>query len=201
MSKIEHLITEIEEYLSTCKPQALSGNKRIIVEKDVIDEMLGQLRTQTPEEIKRYQKIIANRDAILADAKNKADVIIENANRQTEQIVSEHEILAQAQEQANELYDEAQARAKEIVDQAIADADKIRQGAMAYTDDQLQMLQNIISSAMDNTQSRYNTFIGQLSDSLDVISENRRQLYPENTDGEAEPDAGGEPDLSPDTEY
>ena len=85
MSRIEQLIGEIEMYLDSCKSQAFSNSKRIVVEKDVIDEMLVELRMRTPEEIKKYQKIIANKDAILADAKSRADAMIADANRQTAQ--------------------------------------------------------------------------------------------------------------------
>ena len=56
MSRIEQLIGEIEMYLDSCKSQAFSNSKRIVVEKDVIDEMLVELRMRTPEEIKKYQK-------------------------------------------------------------------------------------------------------------------------------------------------
>ena len=66
-SRIEQIIDEIEEYIDNCKFQPLSTTK-IIVNKDQIDELLRELRMKTPEEIKRYQKIIDNKDAILADA-------------------------------------------------------------------------------------------------------------------------------------
>ena len=65
--------------------------------------LLRELRMKTPDEIKRYQKIIANRDAILADAKAKADAMIEEAQVQTTELVSEHEIMQQAYAQANEI--------------------------------------------------------------------------------------------------
>ena len=71
-SRIEQIIEEIEEYIDSCKFQPLSTTK-IIVNKDQIDELLRELRMKTPDEIKRYQKIIANKDAILADAQAKAD--------------------------------------------------------------------------------------------------------------------------------
>ena len=74
-SRIEQIIEEIEEYIDRdCKFQPLSTTK-IIVNKEHLDELLRELRMKTPDEIKRYQKIIANRDAILADAKAKADAI------------------------------------------------------------------------------------------------------------------------------
>ena len=70
-SKIEQLIDEIEEFIDSCKYKALS-NTHIIVDKEQLDEMLRELRVKTPEEIKRYQKIINNKEAILADAREKA---------------------------------------------------------------------------------------------------------------------------------
>ena len=54
MSKIEQIITEIEEYIDNCKFQPLSTSK-IIVNKDDIDELLAELRLRTPEEIKKYR--------------------------------------------------------------------------------------------------------------------------------------------------
>ena len=71
-SRIEQIIEEIEEYIDGCKYQALSSSK-IIVNKDELEELLNELRSKTPEEIKRYQKIISNKEAILADAQAKAD--------------------------------------------------------------------------------------------------------------------------------
>ena len=90
-SRIEQIIDEIEEYIDSCKFQPLSTSK-IIVNKDQMDELLRELRMKTPEEIKRYQKIIANKDAILADAQAKADGMIEEAQIHTSELVSEHEI-------------------------------------------------------------------------------------------------------------
>ena len=86
-SRIEQIIEEIEEYIDRdCKFQPLSTTK-IIVNKEHLDELLRELRMKTPDEIKRYQKIIANRDAILADAKAKADAMIEAAQVQTTELV------------------------------------------------------------------------------------------------------------------
>ena len=79
-SRIEQIIEEIEEYIDSCKYQALS-NSKIIVNKDEIEELLRELRMKTPDEIKKYQKIISNRDAIIADAQEKANAIIAEATR------------------------------------------------------------------------------------------------------------------------
>ena len=63
-SRMEQIIEEIEEYIDSCKFQPLSSTK-ILVNKEELEELLTELRMKTPEEIKRYQKIISNKEAIL----------------------------------------------------------------------------------------------------------------------------------------
>ena len=67
MSRIEQLISEIEEYIDSCKFQALS-NSKIIVNKEEMEELLVELRMRIPDEIKKYQKIISQQETILSDA-------------------------------------------------------------------------------------------------------------------------------------
>ena len=57
-SRIEQIIDEIDEYVESCKFQPLSTTK-IVVQKEEIMELLRELRLKTPDEIKRYQKIIS----------------------------------------------------------------------------------------------------------------------------------------------
>ena len=91
-SRIEQIIEEIEEYVDSCKFQPLSSTK-IVVNKEELEELLRELRMKTPDEIKRYQKIISNKDAILADAQSKADAIIADAKTQAQQMVTESEVM------------------------------------------------------------------------------------------------------------
>ncbi len=94
-SRIEQLIDEIEEYIDNCKYKAFSTDV-IMVNKAEIDELLRELRMKTPEEIKRYQKIISNKEAILADAQAKAAAIISDAKKHSgydsaiEEILKKH---------------------------------------------------------------------------------------------------------------
>ena len=87
-SRIEQLIDEIEEYIDGCKYQTFSDTK-IIVNKEEIDELLRELRMKTPDEIKRYQKIISNKEAILNDARAKAEALINEATLHTNQLINE----------------------------------------------------------------------------------------------------------------
>ena len=185
-SRIEQIIEEIEEYIDRdCKFQPLSQTK-IIVNKEHMDELLRELRMKTPDEIKRYQKIIANRDAILADAKAKADAMIEEAQVQTTELVSEHEIMQQAYAQANEIVNSANQQAQAIIDSATADANNLRLSAISYTDEMMANLEQLIHGTMENANARYNelaqtynAFAQSLQSAADVVSENRSELAPQ----------------------
>ena len=105
-SRIEQIIEEIEEYVESCKYQPLSTTK-IVVNKEELEELLRELRLKTPDEIKRYQKIISNKDAILADAQNKADAIIAEAQAKAREMVEQSEVMQSAYAQANETVNNA----------------------------------------------------------------------------------------------
>ncbi len=176
-SRIEQIIEEIEAYIDSCKPQTFSSSK-IIVNREQMEELLNELRVKTPEEIKRYQKIISNKEAILADAQAKADAIIAQAQVKTDELVSEHQIMQQAYAQANEVVVIATKQAQDILDSAMNDANSIRMGAMQYTDDILQNLENTITRALDGAKARHEGYINALQGFLDIVTANRAELNP-----------------------
>ena len=175
MSRIEQLIGEIEEYIDGCKFQPLS-NTKILVNKEELEELLVELRLRIPDEIKQYQKIISNQDAILTDARTQADAMIEKATAQTNELVNEHEIMQRAYEAANQVIEDANNQAQTIVDAAVRDADNIRQGAVQYTQDMLKSVENIINHTMEGAQGRFDSFMSSLKSSYDLVSANRAEL-------------------------
>lgn len=185
-SRIEQIIQEIEEYVESCRYQPLSTTK-IVVNKEELEELLRELRLKTPDEIKRYQKIIGNKDAILADAQEKADQIIQEAQAQAQQMVSETEIMKQAYGQANETINEANREAEQIVSNADQDANNIRMSAISYTDELLTNLSTVMSNALSEAKDTYTEFSSVLQNYYDVVNENKRQLAPMSRPSEAAP--------------
>lgn len=175
MSKIEQIITEIEEYIDNCKFQPLSTSK-IIVNKDDIDELLAELRLRTPDEIKKYQKIIANKDAILNDAKERSEAMIAEATAHINQLVSEHEIMQKAYNEANQIIEQAQQQAQDILGNATNEANDLRTRAMQYTDDILANVQSILSTGMDSFEHAQSEMMTSLNSSLNVVVESRKEL-------------------------
>ena len=70
-SRIEQIVSELEEYVDNCKPYPFSGSK-IIANKDELEEYLGELRRKLPQEITKYKNLIEKKDAILSDAREQA---------------------------------------------------------------------------------------------------------------------------------
>lgn len=184
-SRIEQIIEEIEEYVDSCKYQPLSTTK-IVVNKEEIEELLRELRLKTPDEIKRYQKIISNKEAILADAQAKADAVIAETKTQVQDMVKESEVMQQAYAQANEIVNSANQQAQAIIDSATADANNLRLSAISYTDEMMANLEQLIHGTMENANARYNelaqtynAFAQSLQSAADVVSENRSELAPQ----------------------
>jgi hypothetical protein len=174
-SRIEQIIEEIEEYVDSCKFQPLSTTK-IVVNKEELEELLRELRMKTPEEIKRYQKIISNKDAILADAQVKSDSIVAEAKAHMEEMINENEIMKNAVAQSQEVLADATRRAQEIVDNAVFDANNIRSGAITYTDDMLANLEDIMGHTIETAGVKYHDFINSMQSCYEIVNKNRTEL-------------------------
>ncbi|MGB4660053.1 MAG: HrpE/YscL family type III secretion apparatus protein [Mobilitalea sp.] len=193
-SRIEQLIEDIYEFVESCRMQPLSSTK-VVVPKDELYDLLDELRLRTPEEIKRYQKIIANKDAILADAEAKSEVMLNKTREKAKELLDEHEIMQQAYYQANEMIIQASEEAEKLRREATEEADQIRTGALVYSNDVLTEVERVLANAYDTAISKYDAFIGTLKGNLEIVNSNKRelneQLYPsENTLNKDSVDSG-----------
>ena len=191
-SKIEQLIDDIYEFIESCRMQPLSSTK-VIVPKDELYDLLDELRLRTPDEIKRYQKIIANRDAIIADAEKKAEQILAETREKAKELLNEHEIMQQAYYEANEMIMQASQEAERLRREAREEAEQIRTGVLMYSNDVLSKLEKVLAGAYEDAVTKYETFIKALESNLNIVRQNRQelmeQLYPENDTPQSEPKA------------
>ena len=187
-SRIEQIIEEIEEFIEGCKYQPLSTTK-IVVNKEELEELLRELRLKTPEEIKRYQKIISNKDAILTDAQEKGNNIITEAQAKANEMVSQTEIMKQAYIQASDTVNAANQQAQEILDSAQQDANNIRLSAVSYTDELLSNISDAIGITLADVSARNSALLDTLQQCRDVVNQNRSELSPtiNSEDGQEQP--------------
>lgn len=174
-SRIEHLIEDIYEFIESCKMQPLSSTK-VVVPKDELYDLLDELRLRTPDEIKRYQKVLANRDAILADAEEKAVSIVAEAGMKANTLVNGHEIMQQAYEQANAMVNAAAEEANRVITNANEEAYQIRSAALSYTEGILSGAEHVLANAYESTKDKYGQMMESLKGNLDIIANNKKEL-------------------------
>ena len=174
-NRIEQVISDIEEFIDGCKLQPFS-NTKIIVDRPQLEDFLDELRQYTPEEVKKYQRMLSNRDKILSDAKKKAQEVEDKAMAYADHLVSENQITKMAYDKADEIINDAKEQANEILTSANSDAETIRTGALSYTNDMLSNLLAIITGTIEDSQSRYSGLISSLAEHQNIVSQNLREL-------------------------
>jgi F0F1-type ATP synthase membrane subunit b/b' len=117
---ILHLIDRLEELFNDSRSVPLTHN--VIVDEDRMLDVIDQMRIAIPEEVKKAQQLLAQRDRILAQAQ-------EEANR-TLSLIVERDSIVQT----------AQTRAEQIISQARAEAVGVRRDADDYVIDSLSRL-------------------------------------------------------------
>ena len=197
-SRIEQIIDEIYDFVESCKPQTFSQSK-VIVPKDELYDLLDELKLRTPDEIKRYQKIIANRDSIIADAEEKAKALIEDAKRETDRMINESDIMQEAFARAQEVVKNADEQANQIILEANEDAGQIRTGALSYAEEMLGEVEKVVNHAYESAKNRCESLVETLHGNLEVLANNRNEITAElrggnAAEGEAK-DLEGEPSL------
>ena len=172
---IEEMISEIEIFIDNCKYQPLSSSK-IIVPKEDLEQMVGELKLKLPNEIERCKKIMRNKEAILADARARADSIITESVAEANRLVDQSQIVELANIRANEITDMARSQAEQIIAEANADAKEVRAGSMYYSKDKLSEISQYINATLQAERTNYENLIKSLEDNASRVADNMAEL-------------------------
>lgn len=126
---ILQLIDRLEELFNESKSIPLTRN--VMVDEDRMLDIIDQMRIAIPEEVKKAQQLLGQRDRVLAQAQEEANRTLELARQKADQMVAK-EMVAQ----------EAARRAELIVAQARTESENIRGDADAYAMNSLSQLQD-----------------------------------------------------------
>ena len=136
---ILHLVDRLEELFNDSRPIPLTHN--VIVDEDRMLEIIDQMRISIPDEVKKAEQIISQRDRVLAQAQEEANRTIKLAKDKGDDIVARDAIV-----------EAAQARAEQIISQARAEAESIRMDADDYIVETLSSLEAELTRLL--TQAR-----------------------------------------------
>lgn len=137
---ILHLVDRLEELFNESRPIPLTHN--VIVDEDRILEIIDQMRISIPEEVKKAQQVLAQRDRILAQAQEEANRTIALAKQKAEELMA-RDAIVQA----------AQARSEQILAQSRADGEAIRRDADDYILESLGALEAELTRLMGQARN------------------------------------------------
>ncbi len=146
---ILHLIDRLEELLNESRPLPFTHN--VIVDEDRMLDLIDQMRVTIPEEVKKAQQQLAQRDRLLAQAQEEANRTLAIAREKSEQLV-ERDPIAQA----------AKSQAEQIIAQAHAEAEAIRQDADNYVLETLRGLEVEMDRVLMQVRNGIQTLQGEV---------------------------------------
>lgn len=126
---IQHLVDRLEQVLNDSFRFPLSAY--LLVNEDRVFNIIDQMRVAVPEEVKRARRIEAEKERILAQAKEEAERIRELAKQEAAELVSRDTITTSAKQ-----------RAENILERARRDAEALHQDADAYVVEVLTKLED-----------------------------------------------------------
>lgn len=125
---ILHLVDRLEELFNSSRPLWFTHN--VVVDEDKMLDLIDQMRVAIPEEVKKAQQVLSQRDRILAQAQEEANRTLAIAREKSEQMTA-RDAVSQA----------AQGKADQIIQIARAEAAGIRRDADDYVIETLQRLE------------------------------------------------------------
>jgi cell division septum initiation protein DivIVA len=152
---ILHLVDRLEELFNESRPIPLTRN--VIVDEDRMLEIIDQMRISIPDEVKKAQQVLAQRDRVLAQSQEEATRTVTLAKKKADEIVSRDDIV-----------EAAQSRAEQILVQARADAETIRREADDY-----------IIEALSTLEAELTRLINQARNGIAKLTAERQIQYEE----------------------
>ncbi len=122
--KIEEILVAMEDLLEDAWNLPMSGGKRVVDTTELM-ELITDLRSSLPEEIRLSNEIIAKRDRIILAGREEADLTVQTARAQAEKLVSQEAVYRDAQQKAQEIIAQAQLNAKEMKNATVEYCDSI----------------------------------------------------------------------------
>lgn len=126
---IQHLVDRLEQVMNESSRFLFSAY--LLVNEDRIYNIIDQMRVAVPEEVKRANRIEAEKDRILAQAKEEAERIRELAKQEAAELVKRDAITMASQQ-----------RSENILERARRDAEALRQDADVYVVEELSRLED-----------------------------------------------------------
>ena len=140
MNSIFHLIDRLERLLGESWGVPLSAY-RVVNEADFLD-VIDQMRTAIPQEIKQGERITQEKERVIAQAQEEADRIVRLAQEESAKLIDEHDIVKTAEQ-----------RRTTIIERAQQEAETLKGGADAYAHEVLLSLDSQLADILTTVRN------------------------------------------------
>jgi cell division septum initiation protein DivIVA len=141
---ILQMIDRLEELLNESRPLPFTHN--VIVDEDRMLDLIDQMRVSIPDEVKKAQQLLAQRDRLLAQAQEEANRTIAIAREKSDQLIERDQVVQSAYTQAEQIKSQAE---NEVL--------AIRQEADNYVMDTLRSLEKEMERALNQVRNGIRT--------------------------------------------
>ncbi len=141
---ILQMIDRLEELLNESRPLPFTHN--VIVDEDRMLDLIDQMRVSIPEEVKKAQQLLAQRDRLVAQAQEEANRTINLARDRSSELIERDQVVQAAYTQA-----------EQIKAQAHVDGDAIRREADDYVLETLRNLEMEMERAINQVRNGIRT--------------------------------------------
>jgi len=139
---ILQLIDRLEELFNESKNIPLTRN--VMVDEDRMLDIIDQMRIAIPEEVKKAQQLLGQRDRVLAQAQEEANRTIELARQKSDQLVTKGSVVQDAQRRADQIIAQSRVEAENIR----ADADDYAMNSLLQLESELDRITNQVANGI-----------------------------------------------------
>jgi F0F1-type ATP synthase membrane subunit b/b' len=145
---ILHLVDRLEELFN--ESRSIPFTHSVIVDEDRMLDLIDQMRVSIPEEIKKSQQLLAQRDRVMAQAQEEANRTLALAREKGEQLLERDSIVQSAQ-----------ARADQIINQAKMEVEATKSEADDYVLNTLSKLEIELERSLTQVRNGIRTMSGE----------------------------------------
>ena len=143
----EDIIGTLYDMVQDARSMPLAADK-CILERDRVLDLLDEIISQLPAEIKQSRTIVESRNELISQARREAEAILRQAQEQANELVSKEEI-----------YKEAKKRSEALVAQTQGQISQLRKACNDYMEESLRRTEETISQALHEVQDTRMKFL------------------------------------------
>ena len=160
---ILHLVDRLEELVNQSRPMPFT--RRVLLDEDRLIDIIDQMRVSVPDEVKKAQKVISERDRQLAQAAEEAERIKQIAREERDAIVGKDQIAMDARIKADQIVEKARQTAAGIQ----TDSDEYVMETLTNMEaEMMQVLQQVRNGLLKMRSDRMEQNSGDTSENIDT---------------------------------